>query len=256
MNDNTDKGVHERFLQFLAIIGFVITVFLLAWLAVQLVRFIPTAFSSLASVFESNQRELNERTNNDDQNVVVINDDEEDSTPEEVFDDSASVDDIEGGTPSVEEDNEVDSAPTPTPTPTVPAPVEYKTVVTYKTPVSDPNGYTDLQASFVAVGHMTSGGRFMPTNVIEEGKYSALQFAVKNIGTKTSGEWHFGAELPGGSTMNSKVQKPLKPSETSTLTVVFTPNEDGRERASVTVFGGNDISLTNNSFDVNVEVVN
>ena len=248
---NNTFNENEWLLRALAIIGFIITVCLLAWLAVQLVRFMPTVFSSLANVFESNQRELDERTD-DNGNVIVVRGDSEDESEEGTSEDETTVTAPEEEEPVIATTTPpVTTNPNPTP---APAPVQYKTVKTYKVPVSDPNGFADMQVAFVAVGRVTSEGRFVPTNGLEEGEVGALQFTVKNVGTKTSGEWHFKAELPGSNSMNSKVQKPLKPSETSTLTVVFTPESRGNRSATVTVTGGNDDNLSNNSFTKSVEV--
>lgn len=232
----------------MAVVGLIVMICLLAWLAVQLVRFIPTTFSRLAEVYDNNRDELADRTD-DDENVVIVNEDEEDEEVEETPGEEEEVDETPAPTGS-------DMKPTPTPVPTPkPTPVQYRTVVTYVTPVSNPNGYTDLAATFVAVGKMTSQERFVAANHLEEDERSAMQFKVTNIGTKTSGEWRFAALLPDGSTMNSPVQRPLKPNETATLTIVFDGVDGNKDRKiGVDVTGGNDNNSKNNGFRVTVDV--
>lgn len=249
MTEINNQERNELVIRFLAILGFVLLVIVLAWLAIQVVRFIPVAFSSLANVFEANQRDLHDRTNEDDNVVVVVEDETTEENEEEVEEAVAT------STPAVPETVVTDTKPVATSTTVVkPTPVQYKTVVTYKTPVSDPNGYTDLQVAFVAVGKLNSNGRFVASDYVEEDEQNALQFTVKNIGTKTSSDWNFSASLPNGGEMNSKNQKPLKPSETSTLTVVFEMNDSRSNYAEVEVTGGNDKNSANNSFRTKVRV--
>ncbi len=239
---------------FMAAVGLVVMICLLAWLAVQFVRLVPSVFSKLAAVFEENQRELQEKA--DDNEVVVVNDGSNDSEGS----------DIEGETPTSGSDTKVDDeivkdsdstsvVPESKPTTPTPAPVTYKTVVTYKQPVSDPNGYVDLFASFAAVGTMTANGRFLAADHLNEDEPGAFQFKVKNNGTKTSGEWRFKIELPNGNEIESQPQRPLGPSETSTLTIAFDGIEDRNDRdISIEVTTNGDINTTNNSFKVRVDV--
>lgn len=251
MTETNNQERNELAIRILAIVGFVLLVIVLAWLAIQVVRFIPVAFSSLANIFEANQRDLHDRTDGDENVVVVV----EDETPENEQDEEVEEEEVTE-TPEVEvPDNKPVATSTPT-TPAKPAPVQYKTVATYVTPVSDPNGYTDLAVAFVAVGKLNSSGRFVASDSVEEDEQNAMQFTVKNIGTKTSSEWGFVAELPNNGEMSSKVQKPLKPSETSTLTVVFEMDDsNNKDRyAEVKVTGGNDTTSANNSFRTKVRV--
>lgn len=245
MNDYFEMREDNHLANIMAVVGLIVMICLLAWLAVQLVRFIPTTFSRLAEIYDDNQNELADRTD-DDENIVIVNeDDEEDEETPEVVEEEVD----ETPTPTVP-----DVKPTPTPAPK-PTPVQYRTVVTYVAPVSDPKGYTDLLATFVAVGEMTSSERFVPAKYLSEDERSAMQFQVKNIGTKTSGEWHFVAKLPDGSTINSLPQSPLKPNETATLTIAFDGVEGNKDRTvGVDVVGGNDINQTNNGFRVTVDV--
>lgn len=113
---------------------------------------------------------------------------------------------------------ETPTKPTTPVTPGVPTTTyEY----TYAIPVSNPNGTTDLVVSFKGIGSVNAAGLFTNTGVLREGTAGAIQFTVHNIGTRTSEDWTFAAELPGGLTWDSETQAPLKPNEKSTLTFNF-----------------------------------
>lgn len=250
MNDLMNRE-ESPLANFMAAVGLVVMICLLAWLAVQFVRLMPGAFSRLASVFDENQRALVERTGNE--NVVVVNENDE----EVGEDSSADESEIESVSTSSEENvvTPVVTDTKPTTSTPKPAPITYKTVTTYKQPVSDPNGYVDLFASFVAVGTMTANDRFIAASYIEEDEPAAFQFKVKNNGTKTSGEWRFKIELPNGSKIESEAQRPLGPSETSTLTIAFSGVENKKNRdISIEVTTSGDVNTSNNSFKVRVEV--
>lgn len=256
MNDQTEKnetGQAEWTLSnILAIAGFVVLVILLAWLAIQFVRLVPTAWNRLANVFDENQRALEERTANND---VVSDDDSNDvATDDNVIvtdnsEDYIDTDEVTGGDQNDSKDTATTTTPT-TGTGTVkPTPTQYRTVATYVVPTSDPNGYTDLEVIFVAVGRMTGDERFVSGAALETDEVGAIQFRVRNIGTKTSTDWRFETLLTSGDTMKSSVQSPLKPGEMTTLTVVFdTGSKDGNRSFGVAVYGGNDINATNNGF--------
>lgn len=244
MNETNDER-NEQLVKVMSVIGFVVLVCLLAWLAVQIVRFVPVAFSSLANIFEENQRAYNDGVDDGDNNVVVVID--EDSTSE--TDTSNNEDVVEDTNPEESDDksDEVDDSNT-NPTPSTPAPVYYKTVTTYKKPVSDPNGTVDLAVSFVGVGYLNSAGRFVVGELPENGQ-GAMQFVVKNNGTKTSNSWSFTAKLPSGATVNNKAQNPLLPKESSTLTLVFTMNDENPHDVKVDVTVSGDVLLSNNGFN-------
>ena len=53
MNTNTDNQGKERVLKTLAIGGFVGLIIIIAWLGIQLISFMPSAFTSLASLADS-----------------------------------------------------------------------------------------------------------------------------------------------------------------------------------------------------------
>lgn len=246
MNDINNTERNEQMVRIMAVVGFVVLICLLAWLAVQVVRFVPVVFSSLADVFEENQRDYAENVNrDDDENIVVVMDNTETIDEEPVIEDEVIVEEepvVDTTDPSVVTGD--------TPVVTTPAPIQYKTVTTYKKPVSNPNGFTDLSMSFVSVGNLNSNQRFVPGTLPDNGQ-GAMQFIVKNLGTKTSSDWNFKLDLPNGSTMTSSVQKPLMPNESSTLTVVFEMDKDWHNIGG-TVLGGGDVNLVNNSFTAKV----
>jgi len=138
----------------------------------------------------------------------------------------------ETATPDTEaEVGEVVTTPVDTPpqTPTTPVtppvtttpPVE--PVYVYEIPISNPTGRTDLGVRYVAAGTITNNT--FSASAIKQNSTGAIQFAVKNYGTKTSDSWQFTVSLPNGSTFESGPQLPLKPNEQSLLTVGF-PTSD------------------------------
>ena len=156
------------------------------------------------------------------------------------------------------DDEEVETPTTPTKptTPTTPQqPTGVRYTTTYKVPVSDPNGHTDLAVKFLGVGTIDDG-KFIKQDELDVDEIGAVQFEVKNIGTKTSTAWEFEMELPSGSDYSSKnKQVALKPNERSVLTILFgLPGDEGKQDFSVKVTGGGDTKTSNNSFAVKVEI--
>jgi hypothetical protein len=140
--------------------------------------------------------------------------------------------------------------------PTTPVKPTTYTVSELVAPVSDPKGSTDLATKFVAVGTMTSDNKFVKDTSLENGKRNAIQFEVKNIGTKTSTNWTFEAKLPNGETFKSKTQNPLKPNERAVLTIAFGTDagEEGTEKVTIKVTGGGDTKTANNTFTTSVKI--
>jgi len=108
---------------------------------------------------------------------------------------------------------------TPTTPTTNPGTPTFTQEFTYAIPVSDPNGYTDLGASYIAVGSVVNRA-FVP-GAVSQDEAGAVQFAIKNFGTKTSRTWTFSIELPNGNTYQSPTQVALKPNERAVLTIGF-----------------------------------
>ncbi len=140
-------------------------------------------------------------------------------------------------------------------TPATPAAPTYVENVTYAIPTSDPNGYTDLSVRFVGVG-IVDGSRFVPMPSLQTGQGGAIQFAVKNLGTKTSEDWTFKATLPSDIEYTSKTQQALKPNEEAIITLGFTGIErTGIEKFGVTLDISKDSNGANNSFSWAVKVI-
>ncbi len=143
---------------------------------------------------------------------------------------------------------------TPKPTTPAPAPV-YVQEYTYAIPTSNPNGYSDLSATFLSIGTLDSANRFTRTYVIDNDSKGAVQFEVKNIGTKTSAPWSFTAVLPNGDTYISNEQTGLKPNERSVLTIGFTlPDDTGVEALTVSAVLSADTNKTNNTFSTKITI--
>lgn len=251
MSDNNNSERNGQIMRIMTIVGFVVLICLLAWLAVQVVRFMPTVFTSLANVFEENQRNYAESVGGNDNNGGVVVIEENGNEEEEVKEDDGVVEsDPVVATPTPNAATSTVTTTAAAPTATKPAPVQYKTVTSYKKPVSDPNGHTDLSMTFVGVGSLNASQSFVVGRLPEKGQ-GAIQFVVKNTGTKTSGDWTFKLDLPNGSAITSNVQKPLLPNESSTLTIAFEMDDKWHDTSGV-VLGGGDINTANNAFSAKV----
>lgn len=143
-------------------------------------------------------------------------------------------------------------------TPTAPAvPTTREVSVTYM-PVSIPTGYTDLKVSFLGIGTM-DGNTFVPSATYDPDKRSGLRFEVRNIGTKTSGNWSFTANLPEGVIYEAETQAPLKPNEAAVFTLGFGVDPDTKEdsvKLGVTATEKSDTNKVNNSFTWSVKIEN
>ncbi len=161
--------------------------------------------------------------------------------------------------PVDEEDSETDTTsaspvtPSKTPVYTAGKPVTVTKYV-YVTPTSDPKGKVDLQVTFLGIGTI-HGKTFVSASSIDADDQGALQFEVKNVGTKTAEDWSYVAELPSDITYKSGDQKSLKPNERAVITLGFTGIEDdGSEKVSVEVTAKNDVKDSNDEFSKTVKV--
>ncbi|MEK7462251.1 MAG: CARDB domain-containing protein [Patescibacteria group bacterium] len=115
----------------------------------------------------------------------------------------------------------------------------------YEVPLSNPKGFTDLATRFIGTGAIVNG-KFVAGS-IERKDDGAIQFEIKNIGTKTSEPWGFSVTLPDGDTYTSPKQAALKPNERATITIGFaTP--DKTSHTFVVVVKVEDKVESNNSF--------
>jgi hypothetical protein len=163
---------------------------------------------------------------------------------------------VEVTPPSVVIPDVVEETPTTPTTPATPdtpvtTPPQYVTVKTpiYTIPVSNPNGYVDLSATFLSQGYLTTSRQYVVAPQLTSG-VGAIQFAVKNIGTKTSGNWSYVVTLPNGTTYIAPQQAPLKPNERSTITLGFDMLgiTAGNKSVVLAVTVTGDANLSNNSF--------
>jgi hypothetical protein len=114
---------------------------------------------------------------------------------------------------------------------------------TYKIPVSDPKGYTDLSVSYLGIGTTNTAGNFVNTGSLKQDQAGAIQFTVHNTGTKTS-------NLPGDVEYTSKVQAPLKPNEKATLTISFPAVDELKlQKFTFTAKLTGDTNLKNNTIN-------
>ena len=158
----------------------------------------------------------------------------------------------------VEEETETPVTQTPatptTPTLTPGKPTTIETIV-YKIPVSDPNGKVDLQVTHLGVGTL-SGNVFIPTARIDKDKKGAIQFEIKNVGTKTATNWSYEATLPSDIRYDSGAQKALKPNEKAVITLGFEGiTRTGTERFGVEVTASGDVKKSNNEYTWSIKVV-
>jgi len=160
---------------------------------------------------------------------------------------------------AVKDDTTVSEAtPEPVSKPAAPVytPGTPKTVTkyVYLTPVSDPKGKIDLQATFLGIGTIKNG-TFVPKTSISTDDEGAVQFEIKNIGTKTAEDWTYKAELPADITYSSKDQKALKPNERAVITLGFEGlTKSGTETISVEVAAKGDVKSSNDEFSTLVKV--
>ncbi len=123
----------------------------------------------------------------------------------------------------------------------------------YEIPVSNPNGFTDLATRFIGTGSIVAN-KFI-AGTIEQEDDGAIQFEVKNIGTKTSDSWTYSVTLPDGDVYTSPKQTALKPNERATITIGFaTP--DKASHTFVVVVKVDDKTSSNNSFKKVVSFAN
>lgn len=155
---------------------------------------------------------------------------------------------------------EAPATTTPTTTPAAPKPAAptkpvYVQQPVYGLPASNPNGFTDLAVAYIASGVLV-GNTFKSTALIDNDSTGAIQFEVKNIGTKTSNTWTYTAKLPNGETYTSPKQTALKPNERTVITIGFTLGDDiGVKRYDVEVSITPDSNTRNNQFETVVAIV-
>ncbi len=158
--------------------------------------------------------------------------------------------------------NPVPNTPKPTTPPTTPVVVKpatpkptYIQTPVYGIPVSNPNGTVDLSIRSLGAGTINNQNQFVNVGTISGNADSAIQFEIKNLGTKTSDTFTFVATLPNGTTYTSPVQTALKPNERSVISLGFSMDSStGVKPFSAVVSVTSDTTTSNNSFTSAVTV--
>ncbi|MCA9362680.1 hypothetical protein KC906_04845 [Candidatus Kaiserbacteria bacterium] len=154
-------------------------------------------------------------------------------------------------TDEAESDSTSETTPT-TAHPDTPA-TTYQQTFTFAVPTSDPNGRTDLSVRYLSSGTIVNDTFF--TGGIVSGEAGAIQFEIKNYGTKTSKEWNYIITLPGGNEYTSPDQQPLKPNERAILTLGFPEAVGSGHTFTVHIDEPTDRNALNDSFMQNVNFV-
>lgn len=140
-----------------------------------------------------------------------------------------------------------------TPPAVTPVPPTKEPEVTYTIPVSNPNGRTDLSARYLGVGVIVNN-KFVQ-KAVQQDQAGALQFEIKNYGTKTSGKWTYTVTFPDKTTYTSDAQVPLKPNERAVLTIGFAATSVRSHTFVVRVHEATDSAPLNDAFQQKVTFV-
>lgn len=240
----SDTGVRRITVNALAIIGFVVLVFIGITLAIYAARYVPTTLSRMATanVFLSSFFVGSEPADLEVVPGETIEFPDEPTTPV------------------------VTATSTPvvtTPVVTTPIPTQgSETINVYPaggTVAVTPYGKADLTIDITEVGYLTSASTasFVKSKTVPDGKRPAIKFTVRNTGTNVTGSWEFKAKLPTRSTytFDSPKQRSLAPGEYVDYTLGFDKADDGTNDIIVTVDSGKDVSESSESNNVDsVEV--
>ncbi|PIP86622.1 hypothetical protein COV42_00320 [Candidatus Campbellbacteria bacterium CG11_big_fil_rev_8_21_14_0_20_44_21] len=103
--------------------------------------------------------------------------------------------------------------------------------------VSNPNGIPDLKATILAVGRIDRETNvFTATSSIPQADRGAVKFEILNVGTKSTGSWHFNVVVPTFPAFiyHSKSQPSLLPGDKIEYTIGFDSiKNDGAENVIV-----------------------
>jgi hypothetical protein len=196
----------------LAITGFLVTIAVILWGAIEGAKRAPQAFSSLASIAESIERYRPQS----DSSVIEVAVTEEVSTP--------------SATPETEVAQNYPVIETPreevaTATPTTPEPKKEVLTVTV--------GSSDLKMTILGSG-IIKNEIFSYTNRYDSDERNALRFDVKNVGSQVSDIWYFNVVLPSGKVYTSPKQVALRPQDHIEFTLGFYLDEETGEYATLT----------------------
>ena len=253
--NQVSRDQKDQVLKSMAIVGFIAVIIFGVWLAVKIVALMPTAFSSLASIADGVYNYRGDATTeevveitpapSEDDAVVLTTEEFPEKEAGTAENEDEIVAEVVGETP--EPPVVTPTTPTVPTTPLPPAPTTIETV-TYEVPQSDPNGQVDLAVKLLGVGELDNTGNFVKGSGMYGDERGAFQFEVKNIGTKTSGEWDFTATLTNGVEYDAPKQIALKPQERVVFVLGYgDTGSDGIHNIGVEL-NQNDTNNTNNSF--------
>ena len=151
----------------------------------------------------------------------------------------------------------------PTPSAPVPPSISYYPIYTTGPAASDPNGFVDLEVEILDIGTIDRDGDFRridDNDELDRDEKAGVRFVVRNIGTKTSDEWSFTAELPTSPrhTFRSRDQQELTPGSRMEFTLGFNRLSSSRDGEIVVEIDdrddGGDTNERNNSDEIEVEI--
>jgi hypothetical protein len=171
----------------------------------------------------------------------AADDETEPDTPTTSEPSTPTVPPVTGSTTTTPETTPTPNEPT---SPSRPVSVQQPTYI-YTIPASDPRGTPDIAVRFLNTGTI-SNNRFI-IGALKRNESGAVQFEVRNLGTKTSVAWTYTIEAPGLS-FTSAPQAALKPSERAVLAVAFAGSRDQSETITVRINTATDKNRTNNQF--------
>lgn len=235
----------------LAITGFLVTIAVILWGAIEGAKRAPQAFSSLASIAESIERYRPQS----DSSVIEVAVTEEVSTP------SATPEtEVAQNYPVIETPREEVATATPPEVKEEPAPA-VAPVVTPTTPEPKKEvltvtvGSSDLKMTILGSG-IIKNEIFSYTNRYDSDERNALRFDVKNVGSQVSDIWYFNVVLPSGKVYTSPKQVALRPQDHIEFTLGFYLDEETGEYATLTTMieSNTDKNTSNDSASLRVNV--
>ncbi len=238
----------------LAITGFLVTIAVILWGAVEGAKRAPQAFSSLASIAESIE---SYRPQSESPTTAVT----EATVTEEV---SAPVGapetEVAQDYPVIETPREEVVAATPPEMKKEPAPA-VTPVVTSATPAPKKDvltvtvGSSDLKMTILGSG-IIRNEIFSYTNRYDTDERNALRFDVKNVGSQVSDVWYFNVVLPSGKVYTSPKQVALRPQDHIEFTLGFYLDGETGEYATLTTMleSNTDKNKANDSASIRVNV--
>lgn len=194
--DESTKKTRGRITNALAVVGFVTLLAVGLWSSVQLVKYTPQIFSSLASVATSLSS---------------------------IFVPAEPTEPVSEDEPAVST-NDDGSLTFNTPPAQTAGEREDGTYPVTSINVSNPNGQIDLAVQILGTGIITTDtGTFIAVSPINTSQKGAVRFEVINLGGKESGSWTFNAVLPTypRHIFHSTSQKSLLPGDRIEFTLGF-----------------------------------